>query len=418
MFAMKLLPPVRLVFVNLALLSPSLAVAQSFGSQQIINKPDPNIYTEPPEGDLDAPTALAAADLDQDGDLDVVAVSKQGGQLAWYPNQGQGRFGEQRVIYSKLGRASDLRTPDVNGDGAPDLIVATNGDLAPSNLAPNVLYFENRGRGGFKERAVVTRKARNTGAIAVGDFNDNGQLAVLAADYIDGKIHRYEYTGDGFGRHQVIGHQSKGAVQFLTPDLNGDGDPDLLSISQHRKKVAWYENIQEGFGPQQVIGKLAYDPASMAAGDFDGDGDTDVLVAGQRKPRVARFENKAAGEFAQLKPFAVSLPRAGEGGARSQARGGTVGGSPPLKGFGSMQAADLDGDGRAGLLLGSGASYYVLRLPAQAGFAFDQAEVVTQQTQLRVQLALADLNADGALDLLTASLRDDKLAWYPGKAAD
>lgn len=68
-------------------------------------------------------TDIALKDFDGDGDLDVVAVSRGAGAVAWYENLGSWTFLE-RVIASDIGGASALAAGDVDGDGDQDVLVA------------------------------------------------------------------------------------------------------------------------------------------------------------------------------------------------------------------------------------------------------------------------------------------------------
>jgi hypothetical protein len=82
--------------------------------------------------------SLATADLDQDGDEDLVAGGARGNSLAWYENLGGGTFSAPRVLWRGGGHHYvTVRTGDLNGDGAPDLVVA---DTRRALLA----WYENR----------------------------------------------------------------------------------------------------------------------------------------------------------------------------------------------------------------------------------------------------------------------------------
>lgn len=97
---------VRLLLTGSLLILPLLAVAQAFGPLQVINKPDPTktIY-DTANGNANKPVDVYAADLDGDGDKDVLSASELDDKIAWYANQGDGTFGPQKVI----------NQPDTNG---------------------------------------------------------------------------------------------------------------------------------------------------------------------------------------------------------------------------------------------------------------------------------------------------------------
>lgn len=81
------------------------------------------------------PHALAIADIDHDGDPDVVVCSKDSGILAWFENDGKGNFTEHRIYEDQS--AYQIRLVDIDGDGAMDILVA-------GQESQNVVWYENR----------------------------------------------------------------------------------------------------------------------------------------------------------------------------------------------------------------------------------------------------------------------------------
>jgi hypothetical protein len=81
------------------------------------------------------PHALAAADIDGDGDIDAATCAKDSRLVAWFENEGQGKF-KTHWIYEGQS-AYEVRLVDMDGDGDPDLLVA-------GQESRNVVWFENR----------------------------------------------------------------------------------------------------------------------------------------------------------------------------------------------------------------------------------------------------------------------------------
>lgn len=84
---------------------------------------------------------VSTADLDRDGDLDVIALSTQPSQLVWYRNPDWARFS----ISSVTQRNIDAAPHDVDGDGDVDLAVASEFDLGDSNGGGLLQWLENPG---------------------------------------------------------------------------------------------------------------------------------------------------------------------------------------------------------------------------------------------------------------------------------
>ena len=135
------------------------------------------------------PDSVYAADLDGDGDQDVLSASLNDHKIAWYENtDGLGTFGHQQVLTKSAYSASSVYATDLDGDGDQDVLSALRG-------SDEIIWFENT---------------------------------------------------DGFGTfgpQKVITMIANAAVSVYSADLDGDGDTDVLSASQGDDKIAWYENL-------------------------------------------------------------------------------------------------------------------------------------------------------------------------------
>jgi FG-GAP-like repeat len=91
-----------------------------------------------------------AADLDGDGDLDVLTASYWDSTIAWYENTGGGGFGSKQVITNSASHASTVYADDVDSDGDMDVMSASMIDSGPNH------WFENAGGGNFSAKKVLT----------------------------------------------------------------------------------------------------------------------------------------------------------------------------------------------------------------------------------------------------------------------
>jgi uncharacterized protein YuzB (UPF0349 family) len=103
----------------------------NFGPQSII-------------GNFARANSIFAADLDNDGDFDVIATSSFLNQIVWYENvDGQGNFGPKQIISSTAQGAFSAIAADLDGDGDLDLVSA-------SGLDSTIAWYENLdGQGNF-----------------------------------------------------------------------------------------------------------------------------------------------------------------------------------------------------------------------------------------------------------------------------
>ena len=70
---------------------------------------------------------VTVADIDGDGDVDVVGASYYDSSLRWFENDGKGDF-KSHLISSSVNEGQGVAVADINNDGAPDIISASSGD--------------------------------------------------------------------------------------------------------------------------------------------------------------------------------------------------------------------------------------------------------------------------------------------------
>ncbi|MCI0635238.1 MAG: VCBS repeat-containing protein, partial [Actinobacteria bacterium] len=232
--------------------------------------------------------SVFAADVDGDGDTDALSASLSDDELAWYENtDGAGSFGAQQVISTRADLAQSVFAADLDGDGDTDALSASATD-------DEIAWYENTdAAGSYGAQKEISTLADGASSVFASDVDADGDADVLSASANDDEIAWYE-NGVTFGGQQVISTLANGASSVFAADLDGDGDADALSASGSLAdgKIAWYENTDGagGFGGEQLISTLVVFARSVVAGDVDGDGDLDVLSASQNDDKVAWYE--------------------------------------------------------------------------------------------------------------------------------
>lgn len=239
---------------------------------------------------------VIAADLDGDGDLEAITASSRDHTVAWYENlDGNGEFGSRRVISASIKSARAVFAADLDGDGDHDILTASAFD-------DEVAWFENQdGNGNFGVKKTITSDAESARSVIAADVDGDGDLDVLSASSSDDKVAWYEnLNGQGvFGRQQIIAISDSRSV--FAADMDNDGDIDVLSASTVLSQVSWFENLDgEGtFGPAQIISSTAISAQNVIAADVDGDGDFDAVSASSSDDKIAWYENTdGVGDFA------------------------------------------------------------------------------------------------------------------------
>ena len=358
--------------------------------------------------------SVYAADIDNDGDLDVLSASDEDDTVAWYENtDGSGTFAAPRIITDTAIGARSVFADDIDSDGDVDALSASWGvDNSGNNPNMAVAWYENapdpEPLGSFVSQQAIAYHTAPVSVIAA-DLDNDGDLDVLSASYGDDTIAWYENL-DGQGKswtEHIITTLADGAWDVFAADLDNDGDLDVLSASNLNNDVAWYENrlseASADFGPLVVITQTANGARVVRAADMDRDGDLDVISASWFDGKIAWYSNLGGtfGDPASNQNIIASAS------VFTQA----------------MHVADLDNDGDVDVLYGSwrddtggtGEHKIVwMQNVNGSGSSWTSNDISTQVIGCQ-SLYTADLDGDGDLDVLSASQDDNKIAWYENK---
>ena len=240
--------------------------------------------------DMNEMVSVHATDLDKDGDVDVLGVSTNNDTMAWYENDGNSPPSfTKHVVTASADLAHSVYTADIDDDGNKDILLA-------SGLDHTIAWYESDGSSppSFTPHTIST-SALDAKSVYAEDLDNDGDIDVLSASRNDNKIAWYENDGGSppsFTAHTIT-TSANGANMVRTADLDDDGDADVLSASRFDDKIAWYEN--NGGSPPtfttHIITLSADDTFSVDSEDVDGDGDIDVLSASELDHTVAWYEN-------------------------------------------------------------------------------------------------------------------------------
>lgn len=192
---------------------------------------------------LDLPGTIHApvADLNGDGNLDIVAlVSQDSEEVHFFEGDGAGHF-RDRVIHGSTNKdfgSSGLSIADLNGDGKPD-IAYTNGDgfdYATPGARPwhGVQWLENLGAGKFAFHRVGDFPGCYSPVVV--DLNGDGHADIVASSgFNDWKDPRavsllcFENDGAGHFMPRPLAHQPTHLVVVKAADLFNDGRVELVT---------------------------------------------------------------------------------------------------------------------------------------------------------------------------------------------
>jgi hypothetical protein len=167
-------------------------------SAKVIGQTGPTFQVAPQASTGLAPYAVELADMDGDGDLDLVTsnlVDQEFSTVSVSKNNGDGTFAPP-VNYPVGPNPTDLRLADFNGDGKPDVVclAALSGDDG-GNSYVTVLF--NDGTGGLVNRHDYSvGQQANSGGLDVGDYDGDGHPDFAVASLMTG-VYVYRNTGNG-----------------------------------------------------------------------------------------------------------------------------------------------------------------------------------------------------------------------------
>jgi hypothetical protein len=352
-------------------------------------------------GDYSAP---AFADLDGDGDFDVLASDGADGSLAFFANTGTASApafaGPATNPFGLSSLSNSPRRPDpvdIDGDGDLDLLVTLFG-------GPTI-FFQNTGTASSPAFAApvinpfgLEREDELEASAGFADLDGDGDLdAFLLTGDFEGYYYTTVYENVGTASQPVftLGGNAFGlgadffAFSSELTDIDGDGDLDAFVSSQY-SALHFFRNTGAANAP--AFGRDPANPWALAGNDplladIDADGDLDAFI-GVDSGETVFYENTGSAGTA-----AFAAPQANAFGLGAVAA------------YAAPDLADLDDDGDLDALIGSGTgeSIYFANtgsagapaFAAAASSPFGLADVGTYASP-----DLADLDGDGDLDAL------------------
>ena len=237
---------------------------------------------------------MAREDLDGDGDRDLAAA---GSKVSVRLGRGDGTFAARRGYAAGPGGAWAIEAGDMDGDGDKDLVTANRGggffDGRPNySIDGTVSVFENRGDGTFAAaRNYFVGTAFEPSGLDRSDLDGDGDQDLAVS---------LEYTRYGEGGLAVLLNDGTGAFgepqrydypfwssDVVAEDLDGDGDNDLAVSDSVDSTVTVYlgdgdgtfVNLPDTYSDSFSIGEGNHGPYALTEADFDRDGDVDIATA-------------------------------------------------------------------------------------------------------------------------------------------
>jgi hypothetical protein len=226
-----------------------------------------------------APGSIAITDVNRDGNPDIVVANTADETVSILLGDGKGHFTSAPGSPFPCGKSpNDIAVADMNRDGNPDLVIA-------NTETPYITILLGDGKGGFKpspRSPFATESYPHVHGVAVADFNGDGKPDVATDSW--GRNQILMFLGDGAGNLNLPGkpfNTGKRPYERLrSADFNKDGKPDIVTTDLDINAVSILlgngkGELREAPGSPFPAGAA---PWAVAIDDMNHDGNADLVI--------------------------------------------------------------------------------------------------------------------------------------------
>ena len=222
------------------------------------------------DGDFDGAASVYSADLDGDGDIDVLGAGNRADDITWWENiDGIGTIWTEHTIDGSFDFACSVYSTDVDGDGDADVLGASYSDnditwWENSDTSPGIIWTEHTVDGNFWAAHSVYST----------DLDNDGDSDILGGG---GRVCWWENSDTSPGviwtEHTVDGN-FRAVGSAYAADINGDGSKDILGAELTTDEISWWDLAS--YSPSEAL-----ESSILDAGDV---GEWNIFQSNSQEP--------------------------------------------------------------------------------------------------------------------------------------
>lgn len=311
---------------------------------------------------------LATADIDKDGDSDILSAHCTPFTIKRLLNNGTGTFTAGTDIAN--GNCTGfVVTGDFNKDGAVDIATTIT-----NNTNSHIQIYINNGSGTFA--TGVTYPAGNHAyALATADLNNDGNLDIATANYFGNSVSVFLGNANGTFNAKVDYAAGSTATDITLGDIDNNGTVDVIVAQSGNGRIGVLKNNGQGVLAARDEYLTGTSPRVTSIMDVNQDGHKDIVVPNNGSNTVSILTNSGSGTFTKS-DLSLTGPYA-------------------------TDVGDIDNDGIPDLVVARTVANSVAIYRGIAGGGF--ASPITLSGAGTAYVKLSDFNNDGALDIVTTT---------------